>query len=246
MRTAILSDIHGNLEALQACVAHARRQGIDGWAFLGDFVNYGADPLACLDLVRELAGDSPVAVRGNHDQAALGGQWVEMNPIAREALNWTRRHLSEEERDFLAALPYRADLAEALLVHASAHQPAEWEYLAGTAQAHQCLRATTNALVFAGHMHTPMLYHRSGDRVSPLAPPEATPLVLDTAHQWLIIAGSVGQPRDGNHAAAYLIYDSDRRQVTHFRVSYDHGEAARKIRAAGLPEELAWRLSRGI
>jgi diadenosine tetraphosphatase ApaH/serine/threonine PP2A family protein phosphatase len=246
VRTAVLSDIHGNLEALQACVAHARRQGVDGWAFLGDFVNYGADPLACLDLVRELAGDAPVAVRGNHDEAALGGLWESMNPVAREALHWTRRHLGDDERDFLAALPYRADLAEALLVHASAHRPGEWEYLAGTTQARQCLHATRSDLVFAGHMHVPMLYHRSSDQVRAFDPPAGIAVPLATSRQWLVVAGSVGQPRDGNCAAAYLLYDSDKREVSSCRVPYDHVEAARKILAAGLPRELAWRLARGI
>lgn len=246
MRTAILSDIHGNLEALQACVRHAREQGVDGWAFLGDFVNYGADPLACLDLVRELAGANPVAVRGNHDEACLGNDWLDMNPIAQEALAWTNRHIGDEEREFLTALPYRTELEEALLVHASAHQPTEWEYVAGPEQARQCLRSTRNDLVFAGHMHAPRAYSRSGDRVSIFEPGDGEPVPLATSNQWLLLAGSVGQPRDGNRAAGYLIYDSDRREVTNHRVAYDHEAAACKIRAAGLPEELAWRLGRGL
>ncbi|MBI4741362.1 MAG: metallophosphoesterase family protein [Betaproteobacteria bacterium] len=245
MRTAILSDIHSNLEALRACVAHARRQGVDGWAFAGDFVNYGADPLACLDLVRELGGETPLAVRGNHDACALGGLCETMHPVAREALYWTRERLGASERGFLAALPLTAHLEDALLVHASARTPGDWEYVDGVPRARRCLAATDAPLVFAGHVHKTLLYHRAHETVRAFAPPPGVAVPLVASRRWLALPGSVGQPRDGNCAAAYLLFDSVRREATSFRVPYDHQAAARKIVAAGLPDGLALRLALG-
>ncbi len=283
VRTAILSDIHSNLEALRACVAHARRQGVDGWAFAGDFVNYGADPLACLDLVRELGGETPLAVRGNHDACALGGLCETMHPVAREALYWTRGQLGAGERGFLAALPLTAHLEDALLVHASAHAPGDWEYVDGVPGARRCLAATGAPLVFAGHVHKTVLYHKAhvairararrakqhgracaspasdpsheggsfqpefvfDETVRAFAPPPGVAVPLVAGRRWLALPGSVGQPRDGNCAAAYLLFDQARREATFFRVPYDHHEAARKIVAAGLPDELARRLALG-
>ncbi len=250
MKTAILADIHANREALEACLAHARRHGAERFALLGDFVNYGADPIACLDIVRELAAGG-AAVRGNHDEAALGGLAEEMNPVAREALYWTRRQLGAGERDFLAALPHGAILGDALLVHASADKPATWPYIIGAPQATRCLMAAEQTVVFAGHVHQPLLYHlpmeSAGTGARTFAPTPGVSIPLSARRRWLIMAGSVGQPRDGNCAAAYSLYD-DRpgaRAVTFFRVPYDHPGAARKIVAAGLPGTLAWRLSRG-
>jgi diadenosine tetraphosphatase ApaH/serine/threonine PP2A family protein phosphatase len=246
MRTAILSDIHGNLEALLACVAHARRQGVDRWAFLGDFVGYGADPLACLDRVRQLGDDTPLAVLGNHDEAALGGLCANMHPLARDSLYWTRQQLGAAERDFLAGLPLQAALDDALLVHASAQTPQNWEYVSGIPQARRCLAATVSPLIFAGHVHTPMLYHGKNEMVRAFAPPPGVAVPLVASRQWLMLVGSVGQPRDGNCAAAYLLFDAKRREVSSFRVPYDHQAAARKIVAAGLPVELARRLETGL
>lgn len=245
VRTAILSDIHGNLEALRACVAHARRQRVDRWAFLGDFVNYGADPVACLDLVRELGSDAVLAVRGNHDAGALGGLCETMLPVAREALYWTREQLGVGERDFLAALPLVARLDDALLVHASADAPAQWEYMTGIPQARRCLAATEASPIFAGHLHQPALYHQAARTVRAFSPPPGVAVPLVASRRWLALAGSVGQPRDGNCAAAYLIFDARLREATFFRVPYDHRAAARKIVAAGLPGALAERLEKG-
>jgi diadenosine tetraphosphatase ApaH/serine/threonine PP2A family protein phosphatase len=247
MRTALFADIHANLEALQACLAHARGQGAERFALLGDYVNYGADPRACLDIVGELAA-SGAAVRGNHDEAALGGLAEAMHPVAREALYWTRGQLGEAERDFLADLPYLATLGPATLAHASLDRPATWPYVAGETQAGRCLALAEGHIACIGHIHRPQLYHAAGDALPrAFSPPPGVAIPLPAGRRWLLVCGSVGQPRDGIPAAAYALLDETPAvpTVTYFRVPYDYTAAAAKIVAAGLPAELAWRLQRG-
>lgn len=245
MNLAILSDIHANLEALTACLAHAQRRGADHFAFLGDHVGYGADPHACLDIVRAHATEGAVVLRGNHDDAALGGLCDDMNFVAREAVVWTRKQLSAEEQAFLAALPYSVEQDKRLFVHASAHEPQAWEYIAGESAAARCLAACSASIVFAGHVHQPMLYYSSRERVAAFVPQPGVSVPLSAGRRWLALAGSVGQPRDGNPAAAYLLYDVAHRLLSSHRVPYDWMRAAHKIRAAGLPESLATRLAHG-
>ena len=245
MKIAVLADIHGNLEALRACLAHAEREGADMQVFLGDLVGYGADPVACLGLLADHAGKGALLVRGNHDEAALGGLWENMNPTAREAIYWTRKQLRPEDRDFLASLPLTARRGDLCFVHASALAPGKWEYITSTAQAARCMDAAEAAVTFAGHVHHQSLYFSAGSGVRTFQPVPGVSIPLVGRRRWLTIAGSVGQPRDGNNAAAYALYDEEERMLTFFRVPYDHKTAARKIVDAGLPERLAWRLQRG-
>lgn len=246
MKLAILSDIHANLEALGACLAHAARQGAEAHAFLGDLVGYGADPHACLDIIRAHADKGAIVLRGNHDDAALGGLWADMNFVSREAAVWTRGVLSADERAFLGALPYVVERDDLLFVHASADRPQSWEYIDGTMAAGRCLTATSASIVFAGHVHRPMLYHSAPGTVSAFLPTPDAPVPLSRGRRWLAQAGSVGQPRDGNPAASYLLYDGVSRRLTFHRVLYDWLSAAAKIRAAGLPVTLAERLGLGL
>lgn len=245
MKTAILSDIHANLEALQACLAHARRQGAARFVFLGDLVGYGADPLACLDLIRGEVAHGALAVRGNHDEAALGGLCEDLNFIARDSTYWTREQLGTAEREFLAALPLQQRDGDALYVHASAADPPAWEYITGTLAAQRCLAATDAAIVFAGHVHQPLLFYTSDAGVKSFGAGNGVAVPLSARRRWLALLGSVGQPRDGNPAAAYALFDAAARQLTQHRVPYDHAAAARKIIAAGLPAMLARRLAHG-
>lgn len=245
MKIAVLADIHGNLEALQACLAHAEREGAALHAFLGDLVGYGADPGACLDLLANHAGRGAVVVKGNHDEAALGGLCESMNPVAREAIYWTRAQLDPAARSFLASLPLSVDRGDLFFVHASADSPGEWEYITSNAQAGRCMDASGAAVSFAGHVHHQSLFFSTGSSVRAFQPVPGVPIPLVGRRRWLAIVGSVGQPRDGNNAAAYAFYDDEERLLTFFRVPYDHNRAARKIIAAGLPERLARRLQRG-
>lgn len=245
MKLAILADIHANLEALNACLADAARRGAQGHAFLGDLVGYGADPQACLAIVRRHVADGAIAVRGNHDDAALGGLCEELNFVAREAAVWTRAQLAGAERDFLAGLPYAAEAHGCQFVHASADRPAAWEYVSAEAAAARCLKAATASPVFAGHIHHPLLFHTKRGGVATYEPRGSAPITLSPGRRWLALTGSVGQPRDGNPAAAYLLYDTTARALSFLRVPYDWMAAAAKIRAAGLPDSLAARLEHG-
>ncbi len=245
MRIALLSDIHSNLEALQACLAHARRHDVRQHAFLGDLVGYGADPCACLDVIMELSAGGAPAVRGNHDEAVLGGLCAEMNIPARDAIYWTRSQLPPHQKEFLAALPVSATLEGALLVHASADRPAAWTYVSDERHAARSLEATMARLVCAGHVHTQHLYYTAPGAVKSHPPAVEVAIPLSRQRRWLAIVGSVGQPRDGNPAAAYALLDTDRAELRFFRVPYDHHCTARKIVDAGLPERLGLRLIRG-
>lgn len=246
MRTALLADIHSNLEALQACLAHARREGVDRFAFLGDLLGYGADPIACLDIVAGQVEQGAPAVLGNHDEACLGGQLDAMHYVARDAIYWTRERLGPRERAFLAGLPLVVSEEDRLYVHASADEPGSWLYITGQQEAAQALAATDARIVLGGHVHHPLLYFTTpGGTLRSFAPVPGVPLPLSDFRRWLVIVGAVGQPRDGNPAASYALHDSAAGTLTHFRVPYDVQAAANKIIAAGLPERLAWRLATG-
>jgi len=246
MRTALFADVHSNLEALEACLAHARRQGIDRCVFLGDLLGYGADPLACLEIAARLVGEGALAVRGNHDEACLGGVLPDMHFIARDAIYWTRERLGPAERDFIAGLPLTAAEADRLYVHASPERPQDWIYVVDTQEAARAFAATPARLVFVGHVHHPLLYFSTPTGAPRLFEPKPeVALPLSDFRRWLVIAGAVGQPRDGNPAACYALHDEDAGTLTHYRVPYDADKAAAKILAAGLPEKLAWRLLTG-
>lgn len=246
MRTALLADIHSNLEALQACLAHARREGAERFAFLGDLVGYGADPLACLEIIAGLVADGALALRGNHDAACLGGHLEMMSFPARDAIYWTREQLGAGERDFLAGLSLTVDEGDRCYAHAGADRPAQWRYVSDARAAADNLAATAARLVFVGHVHEPQLYFTMpAGAPRPFRPLPGVPVPLSEFRRWLVIVGSAGQPRDGNPAACYAIHDEAAGTLTHHRVPYDHDRAAGKIIDAGLPERLAWRLKSG-
>jgi diadenosine tetraphosphatase ApaH/serine/threonine PP2A family protein phosphatase len=247
-KLALLADLHSNLEAVTACLAHAERSGADAWAFLGDLVGYGADPEAVLDLVMDHARRGAIVVRGNHDDAALDERGAEgMNSAADEAAAWTRRHLSATHREFLSGLPFQVRQDDMLFVHGSAASPEKFVYVTEPRSAAFSLSAAGDAAyVFCGHVHEPVLYYTSvGARPLPFRPVPGVAIPTPARKRWLAVVGSAGQPRDGNTAACYALLDRERSTLTFQRVPYDWARAAEKIRAAGLPERLAVRLSRG-
>lgn len=248
MKLAILSDIHGNLEALQACLAHAQAQGADRFAFTGDLVGYGADPVACLGILAGLVRQGAFAVQGNHDAAAFSGLCETMEFNARESIYWTRTQLGPAERQFLQGLPLFAQHEDMYFVHACAEAPELWTYITGPRQAGRCMQAAPARLTFSGHIHQPTLYFNARQgRISPQVfyPTPGAALPLLSSRLWLAIVGSVGQPRDGNPAASYAICDRKQNTLTYFRVPYDRAKTVQKILAAGLPPSLALRLERG-
>jgi len=246
MRLALLSDLHANLEALESVIEHARKQGAEQLAFLGDLVGYGADPGLVVERVQAAVATGAVAIRGNHDEAATRGAPPSMVSDAARAVAWTREHLTPEQLAFLAGLPLTTERGDRLFVHASAADPAEWLYVLSAPDAAQSLRSVKAREIFCGHTHTPALYHLAADgSVGAFRPVPGTPIKLSTFHRWLAIPGSVGQPRDGNPAACYAILDEAADVLVFHRVPYDAERAARKIRAAGLPGDLGARLELG-
>jgi diadenosine tetraphosphatase ApaH/serine/threonine PP2A family protein phosphatase len=242
---ALLADIHGNREALSACLADAARRKADRHVFLGDLVGYGAEPGWVVDLVRDYAERGAVVIRGNHDDAAAGAA-VSMNETATAAIDWTRRQLTSAQRDFLSELPLSAQDANRLYVHASADEPAQWHYILDTNAARRSFAATPAQQTFCGHVHQPTLYYLSAAaRLAEFTPTAGVAVPLLAGRRWLAVLGAVGQPRDRNPAASYALLDETQAMLTYIRVPYDVAAAARKIREAGLPPVLAARLEQG-
>jgi diadenosine tetraphosphatase ApaH/serine/threonine PP2A family protein phosphatase len=246
MLIALLADIHANREALSACLADAENAGVDRYVFLGDLVGYGADPGWVIDRVAGLAEEGALVVRGNHD-SAVGVTSEEMVAEAQAAISWTRSRLQHGQKTFIADLPLTVEEGDRLFVHASACAPDTWIYILGARDADQSFMATGRRLTFCGHTHVPALFHAIPRAPSQRhLPTEGKPIPLLPQRRWLAVLGSVGQPRDKNPAACYGVFDDVRNTLTYVRVPYDADLAARKIRAAGLPEILAARLMLGI
>ncbi len=247
MKFAVITDLHANREAVQAVLDHAQAQGAQAHAFVGDFVGYGADPSWVVDMVREkVAHAGAIAVQGNHDLAVAKGPSPHMRPDARRVVEWTRSQLSPTQVGFLATLPLTQEVGDLLFVHANAYNPAGWDYLHGRQEASRSLAATRQRVTFCGHMHEPRLYHLSPvGKTSDFTPVAGEPIPLLATRRWLVIPGSAGQPRDGDPAACYALYDDVRAEITYWRVPYDVETAGAKIRAADLPMALALRLVDG-
>jgi len=246
MKLALVTDLHANREAVSAVMAHAQAQGAQRYAFLGDYVGYGADPAWVVDLVRGHVAHGAIAVRGNHDEAVVIGPRPTMVPDACQVVEWTREHLNAEQLDFLAACPMSATNGDCLFVHANAYAPAEWDYIQGRTEAIRSLHATDRRFTFCGHVHDPALFHLTATgKAGNFTPTPGVPIPLSPQRRWLAIPGSTGQPRDGNPAACYAMFDTASATLTFHRVAYDVDAAAAKVRAAGLPEALARRLIHG-
>jgi len=244
--TALLSDIHGNLEALNACLGHARKRGAERFAFLGDFVGYGADAREVVDMVVRYAAEGAVVLKGNHDEAIdQGGGYF--NEASRASLQWARETLTSEQKAFLAALPLIIRDGEVCYVHASAAAPRRWDYIDSPATAKRCADAARTSYTFCGHVHDQVLYFENAQgRMREFRPFPGTAIPVRSHRRWVAIVGSVGQPRDRNPAAAYTLFDLGGQQLTFFRVPYDAAAAADKIRRCGLPGSLAYRVELGI
>lgn len=246
MRIALLTDLHANREAFEAVLGHAAGQHVDRFALLGDFVGYGADPGWVVERARQMAQQGAIVVKGNHDEAVVRGRRPSMHMDARHSIDWTRGHLDASQLDFLASLPMTHTDGAVLYVHANAWDPPKWSYIETQHDAVRSLRATDRRYTFCGHMHDPMLYHLAGTgKAGEFAPVPGVPIPVPAHRQWLAIPGSVGQPRDNNPASCYAVFDAAQAQLVYHRVAYDHDATAAKVRAAGLPQDLADRLSEG-
>jgi diadenosine tetraphosphatase ApaH/serine/threonine PP2A family protein phosphatase len=246
-KIALITDLHANREAIEAVLDHARALGIGRFALLGDFVGYGADPGWVVDRAREMVEEGALAVVGNHDMAVVKGPASTMRDEAREAIAWTRSRLRDDQLDFLAELPLTQTLDDQLYVHANANAPHLWGYIQGRLDAVRSLHATDARYTFCGHVHEPRLYHLSATgKTGEFVPSGGVEIPVPPHRQWLVIPGSAGQPRDGNPAACYAVFDRAVATLAYHRVPYDHETASAKIRAANLPQRLAARLVDGL
>lgn len=246
MRLALLSDVHANRDALDACMRHARGRGAQRFAFLGDLIGYGADAADVVERVATEAGQGAIAIKGNHDEA-LERKVGYFNDAATAAIDWARATLSPSQRAFLAGLPVCVREAPICFVHASAAAPERYDYVDSAGAAQRCAAAASLPFTFLGHVHDQVLYYESTrGRMLPFRPVPGTPIPVGGHRRWVAIVGSVGQPRDRNPAAAYALFDVERSELTFFRVPYDHRRSAERIREAGLPESLAYRVEMGI
>lgn len=249
MRLALLSDIHANLQALDACLAHAQAQGADQLAFLGDLVGYGAQPRAVVQRIMDLAAQGALVIKGNHDELAVQPPSGHKS-LGEATARWTHDQLDEAQLAFLDALPLTLQRDRILLVHATVDAPAAWRYVYDAPVAELSLQAASRIegvrYVFGGHVHRQSLYyHGAGRRLISFAPTGGVPVPVSPHRHWLATIGSVGQPRDGDPKAMYALFDSTRAQLTFHRVAYDHHAAAAAVRRAGLPGFFADRLELG-
>ena len=245
MRLALLADIHANRQAFAACLDAAPARGAERLICLGDIVGYGADPEWAVDTAMDLVANGGIAVRGNHDNA-IGEPSDSMNADAQAAIDWTRNRLSAEQKAFLAGLPILRAEDNRLYVHSEASDPAKWRYVRDTSDAARSMMATELQITFCGHIHRPGLYSMSSTaKMTSFVPTSGVPVQLLTGRRWLAVLGSVGQPRDGDPAASFAMFDTASREITYHRVPYDVATAAARIKANGLPLWLADRLSIG-
>ncbi len=241
MKYAIISDIHGNLEAFQKVLTEIRSmKGISKVVCLGDIVGYGADPQKCIDLTR---GNSDIIIAGNHDYAAVGKTDVSLfNPVAREAALWTGEVLKVDYISFLKRLPLISTVDNLHFAHGSLYKPDEWRYLLSIPQTHIDFEIMEHDILFIGHSHIPVIFENNDNKIRIITDYEVD---LDKDAKYIINSGSIGQPRDFDPRASFVIYDSEKRYIKIIRVEYNIREAQRKIRAAGLPDILAERLGYG-
>ena len=206
-----MADIHANREAFEACLADAEAKRAERIVFLGDYVNYGADPEWVVGVIMDrVARGLAVAVQGNHD-AAVNGKAAAMDSPAESALEWTRNQLGADQRAFLGALPLTVEEGDCLFVHADAAAPARWTYVTDAADATRSLKATRRRVTFCGHVHRPMVYNLSDTlRPGTFRPVAGIAIPLLPQRRWHAVIGSVGQPRDGNPAACWALVDTAR------------------------------------
>ena len=245
MRYLIYSDVHANVDALTAVLRGVRRKRIDAIVSLGDLVGYGAAPNPVIETVRRMRGDVR-HIRGNHDKVVASIETgLGFNPVALAAARWTREHMNPANLRFVKALPQGPARVDGFLCcHGSPLD--EDAYLFSEREALEAFRGADFDLCFFGHTHVAGCFAYAGGRVTSLAleRPRAT-LALEPGVRYLVNPGAVGQPRDRDPRAAFVLYDGDRRLVQWHRVDYPIGRAQERILRAGLPKVLADRLSRG-
>lgn len=233
MKIAILSDIHGNFEALTAAYAFLDAEHVDALYCLGDTIGYGANPNECCALLRERGA---ICVLGNHDAALWDDAiYMQFTPLAQRAMDWTRGHVNEEEKRFLQSLPLLVTSGESTFVHASLDRPELFRYVFTESDARLNLALSTTPLCWIGHSHYPVIFSEDGEAER-----------VGKEGKYIVNVGSVGQPRDGDPRLSFGLFDTDTYRYRQIRLSYDMETACRKILNAGLPYRLGERLLSGV
>jgi predicted phosphodiesterase len=241
MRYAVISDIHGNLEAFEGVLSAVSDERVDGYLFLGDVVGYGANPKECIEHLKAL--DPVILIAGNHEWGTLDKLDTSyFSDAAREAVLWTKKVLSGDEKKYLGSFPLAYEDERMTLVHGTLNAPEEFYYVFDNEDAYVTLSQMKNQVCFIGHSHVPGIFACENTKVETI---EGTGIRMDGERRYLINAGSVGQPRDGDPRASFVIYDDEELTVEIKRTEYDVKKAQAKILNAGLPASLAQRLSEG-
>jgi predicted phosphodiesterase len=239
MRYAVIADIHANLEALEVVLNDAKEQRCTHYCCVGDVVGYNANPKECLDIVR---GMGMPCVKGNHDEyCSIEGDLEGFNPHAAEAVNWTRKQLSDEDRKWLRELKYVRLVASFTVVHATLDGPQRWGYVFDRLAAAASLTYQNTAVCFFGHTHVPLAFIRD----SVVRGGTYSKFHVEQGKKYFVNVGAVGQPRDGDPRAGYVVYDMIDQTIELRRLNYDIAKAQQKILEAGLPQRLADRLAVG-
>jgi len=245
MKYGIICDIHSNLEALNVVVDYLKRvEKIERFICCGDIVGYGAKPNECTEFIRHL--ENCLVVAGNHDWGAVGLEDTSFfNPIAREAVEWTRRNLTEDNRNYLKNLASEIDEKNFMLVHGSPMDPIN-EYIFEQTTFLANLHGIKKNICFVGHTHVPLcFYATSSQQIGEILLDDGTVVEINPSYKYLINCGSVGQPRDGDPRASCGIYDAQRNSLKIKRIEYDIAKTQEEILNAGLPAALALRLGYG-
>jgi predicted phosphodiesterase len=245
MRYLILTDIHANLEGLTTCLIDARERGYDETLVLGDIVGYGPDPNAVIDVIRGL---KPKAiVRGNHDKVALGMNQAEgFHAAARAAAHWMLESLTQQNREWLVALPMGPTIIDGEIEICHGAPFDEDAYIFDELDARHAFEAATAPVCFYGHTHFAVVFRMVKDLLEIVSPPDGeTALTIEPQSRYLVNPGSVGQPRDGDPRAAYAIYDTETKRLDLIRLAYPLEITQDKMLKAGLPDPLARRLALG-
>lgn len=242
MLYAIISDIHGNAEALQAVFSDIRKKKVDSIICLGDIVGYYPDPEKCIDLIKK---EVQYCVAGNHDYAAIGRiDTQNFTYYAYAAMEWTKQNISDRARAYLQSLPLTVNLENMFFTHSSPSNPQEWVYVFPDSE--EAVFEAFNSLMygvnFIGHTHWPSIMIQENDRI--ILHSEHT-IDMVESHYYLINVGSVGQPRDFDSRSCYALYDTDAMKISLHRVEYDYRVTQKKIREKHLPLFLAERLEKG-
>ena len=240
MKFAILSDIHSNLEAFQVVLEHVKQQKCTHYVCLGDVVGYGPNPRECLKITREL--DCPI-VMGNHDEyCATDLDLTGFNPMAADAIRWTRGQLTEEEKTWLRDLKYVRTVESFTIVHATLDLPEKWAYVFDKLAAAASFNYQHTAVCFNGHTHVPVAFVRTPTGIQGGL---YSKIKVEVGRKYFINVGSIGQPRDRNPKAAYVTFDLINNLIELHRLDYDIATTQKKIHKAGLPASLADRLAVG-